>query len=206
MWTLPYSVQSSCQVRQNWAYKTKQRKRCRWTREKTGDDQFTSTQNNSSTYFSFKYCILPPTTEWFLVPFIQEYNLLYLPWKLNWILLQSCCLKWRKDFQEIKHTGVDFLSLPYFESVRHFRWRICNTPKKFLYTKLCYTISGAIKSITLLHYLGVNPEMGNLRKYFSKCCANTYMVWLWSFSSEEATKITLCSEYLLFGEARKRYM
>lgn len=105
--------------------------------------------------------------EWFLAPFIQEYNLLYLPSKLNWMLLQSHCLMCWKAFREIKYTGVDFLNLPYFESLRNFRWTICNTLKRLLYTKLCYTISGASTSITLICYLGVSPEIWNLRTYMS---------------------------------------
>lgn len=35
----------------------------------------------------------------------------------------------------------------------------------FVYTRFCDTVSGAIISITLLHYLRVNSEMGNLRTY-----------------------------------------
>lgn len=116
---------------------------------------------------NLNYYLLPLMTEWFLAPFVQEYNLLYLPWKLNGMLLQSRCLMCWKVFQEIKCTGVDFLSLLYFESLRNFKWTRCNTLQRFLYTKLCYTISGAVISITLICYLGVSPGIWNLRTYMS---------------------------------------
>lgn len=141
-------------------------------------------------------------TEWFLVPFIQEYNLLYLTWKWNGMLLQSCCLMSWKVFQEIKYTGVDFLSLPYFESLTNFKWTTCNTIKSSLYTRWCFMMSGAIISIMLIDYHGVDPEILNFRTCVSPSNVQIYPWFDFEFS-EEARKITLCSEYLLLGVARQ---
>lgn len=82
----------------------------------------------------------------------------------------------------------------------------CNTLKRFLYTRLCYSVSWILYKlyVRLLFWSKLRKlEFKNI--YVSLIAVQIYM-WFNFEVSEGARKVTLCSEYSLLREARQGHM